>query len=80
MSVTAITGLVSSLFNVTEKLLESKPNYSQEKKEYFSKLKLKFEQEKVSGDRDMELMMNIRDELTLFVDTFIQEIKSAKSN
>lgn len=71
-----ITALVAALFSVTDKLLDKMPDYDQRKKEKYFKLRTRYNDEfkKDYPSRDDDLILNLRDELLSFIDTFSKEV------
>ena len=69
--------IVATLITLTSKILDKTPNYEQKKKEQWSKLCLRYNDEvkKLYPDRDDDLIMNLREQIVIFSASFSEEIK-----
>lgn len=69
--------LLSVALSITNKLMDKLPDYDQRKKQQFHDLNLRYEQEKKKTypERDDDLIMNLRDELSSFLSMFDGEVK-----
>lgn len=63
--------------NITQAILEKMPDYDQRKKQdfYEKKSNLEAEWKKPINERDDDLILNLREDVTLFLNTFYEEIK-----
>jgi len=75
MGAVEIVGLALSVF---DKLLDKAPNYDQQKKNKYFRLKKEYLEILQSSERDMNLLLNLRDELLLMVQTYSDEIGANK--
>lgn len=68
--------LLSVSLSIANKLMDKIPNYDQKKRKEFYELNMRYVEEKkrVYPDRDDDLIMNLRDQLTAFLEAFDKEI------
>ncbi len=63
------------VLSIVDKLLAKTPNYDEKKKKQFYDLKLAYvgESKKTYPERDDDLLMNLRDQLSVWIEAFDKE-------
>lgn len=65
------------ILSITDKLLAKTPDYDQKKAQEYNDLKLAYKAEltKTYPERDDDLIMNLRDQLTTWIESFNKDLE-----